>query len=37
MVLDAYCGCGTTVSVAQQTGRAWIGIDITYHSISLIL
>ncbi|MDR0527165.1 MAG: restriction endonuclease, partial [Spirochaetaceae bacterium] len=37
LVLDAYCGCGTTVSVAQQTGRAWIGIDITYHSISLIL
>ena len=37
MVLDAYCGCGTTVSVAQNMGRKWIGIDITYHSISLIL
>ena len=36
-VLDAYCGCGTTVSVAQSTGRKWIGVDITYHSISLIL
>ena len=37
IVLDAYCGCGTTVSVAQETGRKWIGIDITFHSISLII
>lgn len=36
-VLDAYCGCGTTVAVAQQLKRNWIGIDITYQSISLIL
>jgi DNA modification methylase len=36
-ILDAYCGCGTTVSVAQSMRRNWIGIDITYHSISLIL
>ncbi|MGA8574493.1 MAG: DNA methyltransferase [Candidatus Cybelea sp.] len=36
-VLDAYCGCGTTVEVAQELGRRWIGIDITYQSISLIL
>jgi site-specific DNA-methyltransferase (adenine-specific) len=37
VILDAYCGCGTTISVAQQLGRQWIGIDITYQSISLIL
>ena len=37
VVLDAYCGCGTTVAVAQRLGRQWIGIDITYQSISLIL
>lgn len=37
IVLDAYCGCGTTVAVAQRLGREWIGIDITYQSISLIL
>lgn len=37
MVLDAYCGCGTTVSVAEKLGRKWIGVDITYQSISLIL
>ncbi|MFM6272078.1 MAG: DNA-methyltransferase, partial [Dolichospermum sp.] len=37
IVLDAYCGCGTTVAVAQKLNRQWIGIDITYQSISLIL
>jgi len=37
VILDAYCGCGTTVAVAQRLGRRWIGIDITYQSISLIL
>lgn len=37
MVLDAYCGCGTTVAVCQKLNRQWIGIDITYQSISLIL
>lgn len=34
---DVYCGCGTTVAVAQRLGRQWIGIDITYQSIALIL
>ncbi len=37
VVLDAYCGCGTTVAVAQRLKRNWIGVDITYQSISLIL
>ncbi|MFO0051192.1 MAG: site-specific DNA-methyltransferase, partial [Pseudanabaena sp.] len=37
VVLDAYCGCGTTVAVSQRLNRQWIGIDITYQSISLIL
>lgn len=37
VVLDAYCGCGTTIAVCQRLDRAWIGIDITYQSISLIL
>ena len=36
-ILDAYCGCGTTVAVCQRLERKWIGIDITYQSISLIL
>ena len=37
IVLDAYCGCGTTVAVSERLNRKWIGIDITYQSISLIL
>ena len=37
IILDAYCGCGTTVAVAEKLKRQWIGIDITYQSISLIL
>ena len=37
VVLDAYCGCGTTVAVSHRLNRQWIGIDITYQSISLIL
>lgn len=37
VVLDAFCGCGTTVAVAHRLRRTWIGIDITYQSISLVL
>lgn len=37
VVLDAYCGCGTTVAVSENKKRKWIGIDITYQSIGLIL
>ncbi len=37
IILDAYCGCGTTVAVCQRLNRNWIGIDITYQSISLVL
>ncbi|MEO6908976.1 MAG: site-specific DNA-methyltransferase, partial [Abditibacteriaceae bacterium] len=36
-ILDAYCGCGTTIAVAQKLNRKWIGMDITYQSIALIL
>ena len=37
VVLDAFCGCGTTVDASQSLGRKWIGIDITYNAVSLIL
>ncbi|MFN9176806.1 MAG: DNA methyltransferase [Synechocystis sp.] len=37
VILDAYCGCGTTIAVAERLQRNWIGIDITYQSISLML
>jgi hypothetical protein len=35
-VLDPFCGCGTTVQVAQRLNRRWIGIDITHLAIGLI-
>jgi site-specific DNA-methyltransferase (adenine-specific) len=36
VVLDPFCGCGTTVAAAQKLGRNWIGIDITHLAITLI-
>ena len=36
-MLDAFCGCGTTMAVAERYNRQWIGIDISYQSISLVL
>jgi site-specific DNA-methyltransferase (adenine-specific) len=36
LVLDPFCGCGTTIHAAQKLARAWIGIDITHLAISLI-
>jgi site-specific DNA-methyltransferase (adenine-specific) len=35
VVLDPFCGCGTTIAAAQQLGRTWIGVDITHLSIAL--
>ena len=36
LVLDPFCGCGTTIQVAQRLNRRWIGIDITHLAIGLI-
>lgn len=36
VVLDPFCGCGTTVEAAQSLGRKWIGIDVTHYAITLI-
>jgi len=36
VVLDPFCGCGTTVAVAQRLNRRWVGIDITYIAVDLI-
>ena len=36
VVLDPFCGCGTTVHAAQKLGRNWIGIDATHLAIGLI-
>jgi len=36
LVLDPFCGCGTTIAVAQKLKRRWIGIDITHLAITLM-
>ncbi len=36
VVLDPFCGCGTTIAAAQKLGRNWIGIDVTNLAITLI-
>lgn len=36
VVLDPFCGCGTTIAAAQKLNRKWIGIDITHLAIGLI-
>ena len=36
IILDPFCGCGTTIAVAQKLDRFWIGIDITHLAINLI-
>lgn len=33
LVLDPFCGCGTTVAVAERLRRRWIGIDIAQPAI----
>jgi DNA modification methylase len=36
LVLDPFCGCGTTIAVAEKLRRKWTGIDVTYLSIDII-
>ena len=36
LILDPFCGCGTTIAVAQATGRRWIGIDVTHLAVNLM-
>jgi len=37
LVFDPFCGCGTAVVAAEKLGRKWVGIDITYIAIDLIV
>jgi DNA modification methylase len=37
VVLDPFCGCGTTISVAHQLKRRWIGIDISPTACNLMV
>jgi DNA modification methylase len=36
VVLDPFCGCGTTIDAAIKHDRKWLGIDITYIAVGLI-
>ena len=36
LVLDPFCGCGTSVHAAEKLGRSWIGIDISTFSVGLM-
>lgn len=36
VVLDPFCGCGTTVAAAEKLDRRWIGIDVTLQATNLI-
>lgn len=36
VVLDPFCGCGTTIAVAERLDRQWIGIDIARIATDVI-
>jgi len=36
VVLDPFCGCGTTIAAAHMLRRRWIGIDITHLAVNLM-
>ena len=36
VVLDPFCGCGTTIEAARRLERRWCGIDISAFAIDLI-
>lgn len=36
VILDPFCGCGTTIAASHALERHWIGIDITHLAIGLI-
>ncbi len=36
LVLDPFCGCGTTIEAAHLLKRKWIGIDISSYAIEVV-
>jgi site-specific DNA-methyltransferase (adenine-specific) len=35
VVLDPFCGCGTTIEACEKLGRRWIGIDIAAKAVEV--
>ena len=36
LVADFFCGCGTSVTVAEKLNRRWMGVDISHLAVRLI-
>jgi len=36
LVLDPFCGCGTSIAVAERLGRRWVGIDVSPTACKLM-
>lgn len=36
VILDPFCGCGTTIEAAEAANRHWLGIDVTHYAITLV-
>ena len=36
VVLDPFCGCGTTIAAADLADRKWVGIDISPFAVKLV-
>jgi len=37
IVLDPFCGCGTTIAVSHRLGRRWLGIDVSPTACKLMV
>ena len=36
VILDPFCGCGTTLHAAHKLNRRWLGMDISYGAINVV-
>jgi hypothetical protein len=36
LVADFFCGCGTSLTVANKLNRKWIGVDINHMAVSMV-
>jgi len=36
IVLDPFCGCGTTIAIAEKLNRQFVGVDISSFAIDLV-